>query len=281
MIEAASYGTFAPKGIERRLIDWTRSLPNTWLARRAVILVRRYVMRRMAGNPADIEALGVRMRVKPYNNICEKRMLFTPQTFDATELAILAGDIREGYTFIDIGANVGAYSLFVAARAGSSARILAVEAQPEIFDRLTFNIRLNAFPTIKALDCAVAEKAGDVTLFLDPNNSGESSLKVVSCSGAKPIRVAARTLLDLLEGEGYERVDAIKLDVEGAEDLVLEPFLASAPARLFPRILIIENGTARWQSDLPQLLGDKGYRLKATTRQNLVFERNDEGAAHG
>ncbi|NNM72623.1 FkbM family methyltransferase [Enterovirga aerilata] len=273
MIEAASYGAYAPKGIVRFLIDWTRSLPDTWLARRAVILVRRFVMRRLDGAPVDIEAWGVRMRVRPYNNICEKRVLFTPQTFDAAELAILAADIREGYVFIDVGANVGAYSLFVASRAGPSARILAVEPQPEIYDRLTFNIRLNAFPTIKAIDCAVAEKTGEVTLFLDPNNAGESSLKVVSCGGATPIRVAARTLLDLIQGEGYERVDAIKLDVEGAEDLIIEPYLAKAPSRLFPRLLILENGLARWQIDLARLLENKGYVLKAKTRQNLVFER--------
>jgi FkbM family methyltransferase len=281
MIEAASYGAYAPKGILRLAIEWTRSLPDTWLARRAVILVRRFVLRRLRGAPVDAEALGVRMRLLPYNNICEKRMLFTPQTFDATERAILAENLREGFVFIDVGANVGAYSLFVAARAGPAARILAVEPQPEIFERLIFNIRLNAIPTVKAIDCAVAEKPGDVTLFLDPNNAGESSLKVVSSSGARPIRVAARTLLDLIQSEGYDHVDAIKLDVEGAEDLILEPFITRAPRHLFPKILIVENGGLRWQTDLPRLLGDNGYRLKATTRQNLVFERKDGDAGHG
>jgi FkbM family methyltransferase len=281
MIEAASYGAYAPKGILRLAIEWTRSLPDTWLARRAVILVRRFVLRRLRGAPVDAEALGVRMRLVPYNNICEKRMLFTPQTFDATELAILAANIREGFVFIDVGANVGAYSLFVASRAGPAARILAIEPQPEIFERLIFNIRLNAIPTVKAIDCAVAEKAGEVTLFLDPHNAGESSLKVVSSSGAKPIRVAARTLLDLIEAEAYPRVDAIKLDVEGAEDLILEPFLARAPSHLLPKILILENGALRWQADLSRLLADSGYGLKATTRQNLVFERKDGDASHG
>ena len=52
--------------------------------------------------------------------------------------------------------------------AGPTARILAVEPQPEIFDRLTYNIRLNPFGTIKAVDCAVADKPGELTLFLDP-----------------------------------------------------------------------------------------------------------------
>ncbi|MGA0595494.1 FkbM family methyltransferase [Enterovirga sp. CN4-39] len=281
MIDAASYGTYAPKGIIRTAVDWTRSLPDTWLARRAVIFVRRFVLRRLGGDPVDVEALGFRMRLRPYANICEKRMLFTPGTFDPVERAILSENMREGFTFIDVGANVGAYALFVASRAGPTARILAVEPQPEIYERLIFNIRLNAFPTIKAVDCAIAEKPGEVTLFLDPNNAGESSLKVVACSGATPIRVEARTLLDLIREEGFERVDAIKLDVEGAEDLILEPFLAKAPDHLFPRILILENGLARWQADLSGLLAAKGYALKATTRQNLVFERAQGDGRHG
>ena len=62
---------------------------------------------------------------------------------------------------------------------------------------------------------------------------------------------------------------------------MLEPFLAHAPRSLFPRMLIIENGLARWQSDLKRLLEAKGYGLRQTTRLNLVFELGQEGAAHG
>jgi hypothetical protein len=72
----------------------------------------------------------------------------------------------------------------------------------------------------------------------------------VSCSRAQPIRVAARTLLDLVKGEGYGHVDAVKLDVEGAEDLILEPFLAGRRRISSPGSDPGERGQ-RWQSDLP------------------------------
>src|ERR1700712_1337251 len=137
------------------------------------------------------------MRLLPYNNICDKKMLFTPHIFDARELRILEGRLHDGFVFIDIGANIGAYSLFVARRTGPSARILAIEPQPHVFDRLTHHIRLNAFATIKAIACAVTDKAGEVTLFLDARNSGESSVKIVSSGGAEGIRVEAKTLLGL------------------------------------------------------------------------------------
>lgn len=273
MDDAAPFGTYAPRGFVRRAIETTRSLPDTWLARRLVILVRRLVVSRLRGSPVDVEALGARMRVYPYSNICDKRMLFNPQTFDPHELALLRERLSRGFVFIDIGANIGAYSLFVASQAGGSARVLAVEPQPRMFDRLVQNIRLNAFANIKALDLAIADKDGEVTLFLDARNSGESSVKIVPFETANQIRVRSRTLLGLIRDEGLDRVDAVKLDVEGAEDLILEPFLSEAPTSLRPQLLIIEDGIGRWQIELPELLGRYGYRQIAKTRLNLVFER--------
>ncbi len=273
MDEAAPFGTYAPVGFVRWVVETTRSLPDTWLGRRLTIAMRRLAVFQLRGAPVDIEALGARMRVHPYNNICEKRMLFAPLTFDPEELAILSDRIRDGFTFIDVGANVGAYSLFVAARAGPSACILAIEPQPGIFDRLVGNIRLNAFATIKAIACAVADKTGELTLFIDARNSGESSVKIVAAGNADPIRVPAKTLLDLVRDERLRRIDAVKLDVEGAEDIILGPFFESAPESLFPALLVIENGVAQWQIDLPALLARHGYRQLARTRLNLVFER--------
>ena len=278
MDEAAPYGQFEASGFVRRAVEFTRSLPDTWLSRRLVILVRRFATRKLKGAPVDIEALGLRLRLRPDRNICEKRLLFAPKTFDTQELAILAERIlaervTDGFRFIDVGANVGAYALFVASRAGPAARVLAIEPQPAIFDRLVYNIRLNAFATVKALDCAVADRSGDLTLFLDAQNSGESSVKLVRSSGATPIRVAGKTLLEIVEDEGFDRIDGMKLDVEGAEDLVLEPFLATAPRHLLPKLLVIENGVGQWQVDLAALLANAGYALLRRTRLNLVYER--------
>ena len=273
MDEAAPFGTYAPQGLVRWAVEKARRLPDTWLARRIVILLRRLVSRELGGKPVDVEALGARMRLHPYNNICEKKMLFTPQNFDAAELALLEKRLHDRFVFLDIGANIGAYSLFVAGRTGPAARILAIEPQPHIFDRLTHNIRLNAFATIKAIACAVADKAGEVTLFIDPRNSGESSVKLVNTGGAPGIRVAAKTLLGLVREEGFDHIDAAKLDVEGAEDLILEPFFAEAPPELYPSLLILEDGSQQWQADLPGLLKRHGYREVARTRLNFVFER--------
>lgn len=277
--DSDTFGAFAPGPFIKAAIALTSKLPETWAGRRLALAVRQVAIRQLDGNPVDVEVLGARMRLFPYKNVCEKKVLFTPQFFDSEERAILAKHIHDGFTFIDIGANVGAYSVFVAALAGPRARILAIEPQPDVFERLSFNIRQNEWATVKAVACAVADKAGELTLFLDPRNSGESSLKILGSSQATALRVPAKTLHQLAIEEGFTHIDAAKLDVEGAEDLILEPFLRSAPPSLLPRLLIIEDGSGRWQIDLPKLLKEYGYRQIARTRLNFVFERQADVAA--
>lgn len=274
MKDSQPYGTYAPTGLVARIAARTGRLSNrTWGGRRLALFLRRIAISLLHGQPLDVERFGARMRLHPYNNNCEKKVLFTPQFFDPEELAFLKSRLEGGFTFLDIGANIGAYALFVAALAGPRARILAVEPQPDVFDRLTYNIAQNPFGTVKAVACAVADKAGELTLFVDPRNRGESSLKIVGTNEGARIRVPAVTLLDLARSEGIDRIDAIKLDVEGAEDLILEPFLREAPAALHPKFLLVEDGTDQWQIDLPALLERHGYRRILRTRLNLIFER--------
>jgi FkbM family methyltransferase len=274
MNDSRPFGDYAPSGVARWVIDRTRGLPEGWAGRRVALMLRRLAMKTLKGLPLDLETFGVRMRLYPYKNVCERRILFTPQYFDADEIKILTSRITDGFTFIDVGSNVGWYALSVAREAGTvPTRILAVEPQPEIFDRLIYNIRQNPSCTIKAVDCAVADKTGELTLFLDPLNRGEASLKIVNSSQTDAIRVPAVTMLELLNREGLARVDAIKLDVEGAEDLVLDPFFRDAPASLYPSLFIIANVPERWQSDVVKLLKSKGYRQILENKMNLVFER--------
>ena len=274
MNDSSPFGDFAPSGLARWVIDRTRGLPEGWVCRRLALMLRRLAMKTLKGLPLDLETFGVRMRLYPYKNVCERRILFTPQYFDTDELRILTSRITEGFTFIDVGSNVGWYALSVAREAGTtSTRILAVEPQPEIFDRLIYNIRQNPSCTIKAVDCAVADKTGELTLFLDPLNRGEASLKIVNSSQTDAVRVPAVTLLELLRREGLTRVDAIKLDVEGAEDLVLDPFFRDAPETLHPSLFIVANVPERWQIDVVKLLKGNGYKQTLETKMNFVFER--------
>ena len=273
-MDARGYGYFSPTAMVRSLIAVTRRCDASWAGKRIAFLLRGFAVRLLGGKPVDIESMGARMRLSPYNNVCEKRILFTPQYFDPVERALLASRITPDFVFMDIGANIGGYSLFVAAQAGPRARIVSIEPQPEVFERLICNISLNEFSNVKALNCAVADFDGEITLFLAQSNKGEASIRIINTdAGGQQIRVPSKTLLNIVQQENFERIDAMKLDVEGAEDLILEPFFRDAPEHLLPKLVLMEFSHGRWAADLAGILARCGYGEVMRTRTNVAYER--------
>jgi FkbM family methyltransferase len=272
------FGVHRPHGALRRLLQFTQNAGLHWLGQRAALLVRGVGLRRLRARPVDVtvETLHARMRLYPHNNACEKRLLFTPQLSDREERRFLSLRITPDMNFLDIGAGVGATSLFVALRAGPRAKVLAVEPQPLLFERLVYNLRQNPAATVKALDCAVADAESEVTLFINPYDLAETSMRIVNVEGGGgKIKVSAHSLATLAREEGFHRIDAMKLDVEGAEDLVLEPFLAAEPEKIWPRVLILAYSPGKWDVDLCALLEARGYVRVLRTRVYVMYERTD------
>ncbi|MDQ0393993.1 FkbM family methyltransferase [Labrys monachus] len=275
-LDQSPYGERAPSAAVARIMGVTRRQPDNWLGRRIAYALRSYARSQLTG-PVDTEAMGARFRLYPFTNVCEKKILFTPQFFDPVERDFIRSRLRPDFVFLDVGANIGGYSLAVAAFAGPQARIIAFEPQPQIFERLAYNIAQNPFGTIKAVACAVADHDGELTLFLNCENRGQASVKLVASeqSSGGMIKVPAKSLLSLLREEELTHVDAAKLDVEGAEDLIMEPFLRDAPKSLWPRLLLVENIEGRWHKDVGILLLDHGYRSITISLRNVAFELPD------
>src|SRR3974390_2087100 len=122
--DPSEFGAYAPGLAMARLIAATSAAPSSWAGKRFAFFLRSLGIRALRGRPADVEWRGARMRLYPFNNITEKRILFTPQYFDPQEFEYLAPRITPDFVFVDVGANVGGYSLFVASRAGARARIV-------------------------------------------------------------------------------------------------------------------------------------------------------------
>src|SRR5262249_26163965 len=195
----------------------------------------------------------------------EKTGLSTPRFFARLGGGVLAFAIDaclaagRTFTFVDIGANAGLYSLFVAARSGGRSRILAAEPQPGIVDRLSFNRSANPTFDITVLPVAITDRDGEVELVIhDRHRGGRHRNRTAAASGAaQAVRVPGRPLVALLNEAGVETIDAVKIDIEGAEDLALAPFLRDAPSALLPRLLVIED-RPDWTIDLYAMLHQRG-----------------------
>jgi hypothetical protein len=125
---------------------------------------------------SDVEALGLKLRLHPKDNLSEKRLFLTPQCFDPVELDALRRFMAPGKVFVDIGANAGAYSLVAAKAGGPSARVIAVEPQREMRRRLMFNARQNDLHNIECSAVALSDYEGEEVLRMVEGNRGGANL---------------------------------------------------------------------------------------------------------
>lgn len=255
--------------------------PSGRLGMHAASLLRRISL--MGGRePYDIEAWpGVNARIHPSDNRCEKRVFCAPHLWDRAELealeaALAAAPAERAFTFMDLGANVGFYSLYLdaaARRTGRSARIVAAEPDTENRRRLEANAAASGAQYLDVYPVALGARAGRASLVPPGRNRGEVRIDAAAADG----EVEVLTVLALAERAGLPHIDAIKLDLEGQDEAVLTAFLNEAPAALRPGLLIVETagqGGAR----IARLAAAHGYDRAATTRTNAIFRLN-AGAA--
>jgi len=270
---ASPWGTCLPDAYERTVLALTRAMPDNWLGLRLAILFRRLIMGRIGEGCRDTTLWGMRLRLYPRRNGCEKNALFTPQMFDTMERRVLADAVRRkggAFTFVDIGANVGLYSLYLASC--GDVRTLAIEPQPGILERLRFHLEANSAAKVDVCPIALSDRRGEVTLVLNDSDSGGTHIDKPGLDhDGERITVPARPLLSVLSDAGITAIDALKIDVEGAEDIVLAPFLRETPASLLPRLILIEDTRGFWGLDLFALLASRGYAETERSRQNVAL----------
>lgn len=142
--------------------------------------------------------------------------------------------LSAGDTVIDVGANIGSFTLFAAQQVGPTGRVIAVEPDGETFRQLQRNMELNAFENIQILRLAVAGRAGTVRLHRHPNALFSSLYESVDGRPADgPVEeVQAVTLAQLFEQQRVEHCHFFKLDCEGAEHAIVSGLSAELAARI-------------------------------------------------
>jgi FkbM family methyltransferase len=273
------FGTYPPNRLQSALRDVGQRLPNNWPGLRFSGWLRS-LLKRTSRRPIDVTVLGQRMRLRLADNACERRLMVTPQFFDPIELDVLRSVVRDNFHFVDLGANVGTYSIFVGTLAGPDARILAVEPQQSLLPRLRENIALNNLD-IRVAPVAVGDRDGEIEFAVDTNNLGFTSVNTQRKGRGerRVIKLPVRKLLDLVREHGFERIDALKADIEGAEDLALLPFLEEAPRALWPRLVIMEMSPREWRRDCIAVMRELGYRRLHVPSSNVVLRLPSDAPA--
>ncbi len=138
------------------------------------------------------------------------------------ESAATAGfraQVKPAITVVDVGANVGHYTLTAAARLAGTGRVVAFEPDPGAGERLRRNVALNEFSNVTIHPAAVGDTDGPAELYRDAGNSGGHSLYECNVSRNGDHCTTNVVRLDTVFGD--DTVDLIKIDAQGADDLVL------------------------------------------------------------
>jgi FkbM family methyltransferase len=270
------WGRFAPRRAHATLIALAHALPATLPRLARLVPALRRPVKYGVHSALDVTVWGLRLRLAPRGNIAEGKLLFAPQYFDAPEREFLARVLRPGGCFVDIGANVGAYTFWARNCVGAAGRIVAVEPDPEMRARLEFNLRSNGLDNVSVVPQALSDRQGEAVLYVNPAQRGENTIAPAQAQAAGGARVAQTVALDTLvhalQSRGVEAVDALKIDIEGHEMPVLEHFFAHAPPSLWPRALLAEHQHDA-AAPLHRLLAGHGFTPAMNTRQNTGWER--------
>jgi len=140
--------------------------------------------------------------------------------FGSPSLApVLDASLRAGDTFVDVGANIGVYSLWAARRVGASGRVYSFEPVPSTRELLERNVAENEFEQVEVVPKGVGAKPGSLRLHVIPGASGLSSRYSRASGSSVEVEVEIVTLDDFFRARDVPR--AMKVDVEGMEHEVL------------------------------------------------------------
>ncbi len=236
--------------------------------------LRKHIARKLKG-PFDVTFAGIKWRLYPEENYCDRVIFARKRMPEKAEHEKLAAHITPEMTFIDIGANIGSYSLYVAQKSANTARIIALEPHPRTFQKLQYNLEINDVHNAVALQLASGPERTSMQLWSDGgSNIGHTSILQEGTSNAKiAVNVNVVPLVEILGEQNFEKIDLLKIDIEGFEDQVLMPFFNKAAIELWPRLVLIETAHhSIWQTDVVGWMKNAGYTIAFETTENLLLE---------
>jgi FkbM family methyltransferase len=130
---------------------------------------------------------------------------------------------KEGDVVIDIGAHIGRYTITSSKQVGNTGKVVAIEADPDNFEILKRNIALNNLTNVLPLNYAIYSTKTKIKLYEQSASAKYNSIMLTRAEKTKNyVEVNADTLDNILEQNGINQVNWIKIDVEGAEFEVLK-----------------------------------------------------------
>lgn len=242
-----------------------------WCVRKTIHVL--YRAQHRAGKPIDYHLPGgVDLRLYPEGEIAE--FLAFQRIFEQTELALVAACLKPGMQVVDIGANIGLYSILAAKRVGDEGTVWAFEPSTETVHRLRKNLALNGCERVRLAQMGLGDQPDTFLTLKSDRGFGDAYRYLLPTDGAasdgdgQTERVPVTTLDRWAAENGIGRIDFLKVDIEGGEYRMFRG--AQDVLKSNPDMLILFESEADWctragctQQDTFDLLAAHGFGLFA------------------
>jgi FkbM family methyltransferase len=244
-------------GLTRPARSYVRHAPG---AVAKPLLVRRLVEPSLRGRPRPFVTRtvdGFHMAGNTRDMI--QRYLYVFGVWEPELSGLLRSRLRPGRTFIDVGANIGYFSLLASGLVGAHGRVVAFEPLPETYEQLRANLERNAARNVRALNVAAGRAAGVVTLYGgDVGNSGTTTM-VADRTLHAVAQAAVRPLDDLLTEDEVATARLVKIDVEGAEPDVVAGLCGALDAMPDDVEVVVEISPGADAARMLELFASRGF----------------------
>jgi FkbM family methyltransferase len=169
----------------------------------------------------DIPALTpvLQMRLHPSGDQIISARLREERVWEAYETSLTVQHLHPGDVYVDVGANIGYFTLVAARCVGSEGKVIAYEPDADNFALLQANIALNQLTQVKAFQCALSDKNAVGKLFLSEDNFGDH--RIYDSPGMRDSRDISLVKGDEHVAQHTTRIDFLKVDTQGSEFFVL------------------------------------------------------------
>lgn len=154
------------------------------------------------------------MHLNPKDRIiCDQ--LVNNKVWEPFETTLIMNEVKEGEVVLDIGANIGYYTLILSKLVGEGGKVFAFEPDPDNFALLKKNVTVNGLRNVILVKKAISNKSGTLRLYLSEENKGDHRI-YDSCDGRRSVPIHCIRLDDYFR-DYTGQIDFIKMDIQGAE----------------------------------------------------------------
>lgn len=227
-------------------------------------------------------------RYKMYVDTRDKAIavhLLTEGGWEPDVTRLLASTVKRGMKVVDVGANVGYFSLLLADRAGPDGMLWAFEPDPRNYELLSWNLDVNGFtPWSRPYQLAAFDRRTQVRFWQNPINFGGHSVLTGDSGevGGSVIQVDAAPLDDVISAP----VDVMKIDAEGSEPFIWEGMRQTVERSPNLRVLLEFDplqirGKGREPQDFLCRIRQDGFRIHRIRHDASLHPASDEELVHG